>query len=239
MKPRSPGPAEDGGGHRPLAVRSVERTLAPRYSAYAEEVGRLIRAGIAVMERAETTNPRVSEIVEEAGLSNQAFYRHFRSKDELLLAIVDDGQRRLVGYLEHQMAKETSGLAKVERWVEGILSQSVDATAAQATRGVALNSDRLREQFPAESRSIEELIEAPLRDALILAADQGQIPPGDPTRDARIIFRLAVRTMELFVIDRETPGRQDVDHLIEFVNAAVGGAKARTSRARAHRRVAH
>src|SRR5580704_10590609 len=97
--PRQAGDATEATDAAPLAVRSVERTLASKYSAYADEVDRLIRAGVAVMERAETANPRVSEIVEVAGLSNQAFYRHFRSKDELLLAILDGGQRRLVGYL--------------------------------------------------------------------------------------------------------------------------------------------
>jgi len=209
-------------GDRRLALRSVERTLASRYSTYVDEVERLIRAGVIVMERDQTTNPRVSEIVAEAGLSNQAFYRHFHSKDELLLAIVDDGQRQLVGYLEHQMAKETSGLAQIRRWVDGIMSQAVNKRAAQATRNVALNSDRLRELFPDEFRCLERFIEAPLRAALVLAAEQGEIPRGDDERDAQAIFRLAVRTMEAFVIDRERPSRDDLTHVRAFIAAALG-----------------
>jgi AcrR family transcriptional regulator len=235
MEVRSTDEAADVVSVAPFAVRSVERTLAPKYSAYAEEVDRLIRAGLAVMERADTANPRVSEIVEEAGLSNQSFYRHFRSKDELLLAIIDDGQRRLVGYLKHQMAKEPSGLDKVARWVEGIMSQAIDPVAAKATRGVALTRDRLRAEFAAESRSIEELIEAPLRAALTLAAEQGEIPAGDPERDAKILFRLAVRNMELLVIDRETPSPADIEHLLGFVRAAVGGTHPVVGKRRARR----
>ena len=59
----------------------------------------------AVMVRLGTGDrPTVAEIVREAGLSNQAFYRHFASKDDLVAAIVDAGARRLASYVEHRMA---------------------------------------------------------------------------------------------------------------------------------------
>src|SRR5436309_15299752 len=135
-----------------VADRTVERALAPRHSVYAEEVRRLIDAGVAVMRDGQSTNPRVSEIVAQAGLSNQAFYRHFRSKDELLLAILDDGLRQLVGYLEHQMAKEHSGIGRVRTWVEGVLAQAANEEAAEATRPFVLNGLRLSHQFPEEVR---------------------------------------------------------------------------------------
>ena len=55
-----------------------------------------------------TSRPRVADIVAAAGLSNDAFYRHFRSKDALVAALVDDGALRLRSYLEHQMAKAST-----------------------------------------------------------------------------------------------------------------------------------
>src|SRR5688500_7848449 len=76
----------------PVVDRTVSRTLAGRYQAYADEVRRLVDAGYAVMRRTGGVDPRVGDIVREARLSNQAFYRHFRGKDELLLAVLDDGQ---------------------------------------------------------------------------------------------------------------------------------------------------
>ena len=39
--------------------------------------------------------PRVADIVTEAGISNEGFYRHFASKDALVAAILDDGTERL------------------------------------------------------------------------------------------------------------------------------------------------
>ena len=52
-----------------------------------------------------TSRPRVADIVAAAGLSNDAFYRHFASKDALVAAILEDGTARLRSYLDHQMAK--------------------------------------------------------------------------------------------------------------------------------------
>jgi AcrR family transcriptional regulator len=212
-------PAFDGS----VADRTVERALAARHSAYAEEVRRLIDAGVAVMRRRESTNPRVSEIVSEAGLSNQAFYRHFRSKDELLLAILDDGLRQLVGYLEHQMSKETSGLGKVRRWTEGILAQAVDPTAAEATRGVTINAARLGKLFPQEFRRTEELIEAPVRTAIEAAVDQGELAAADPDRDAAAAYRLVMGTMQSHLTNDTRPSKADVEHLVGFVIGGIGG----------------
>ena len=82
--------------------------------------------------------PRVADIVAAAGLSNDAFYRHFRSKDDLVNALLDDGAERLRGYLAHQMAKARTPEAQVRRWVEGVLAQA-DGDIAAATLAVLWN----------------------------------------------------------------------------------------------------
>ena len=65
-----------------------------------------------------------------AGLSNEAFYRHFRSKEALVTAILEDGAERLHGYLAHQLAKEATPELQVRRWVEGVLAQAAGGIAA-------------------------------------------------------------------------------------------------------------
>ena len=78
----------------------AERAVADRRAAYADEVRRLIDAAFVVMRAHRRRSTRGSrDIVQEAGLSNQAFYRHFASKDALLLAVLADGQRQLVAHL--------------------------------------------------------------------------------------------------------------------------------------------
>lgn len=198
-----------------LAERAVERTLAGRQSAYADEVRRLIDAGIAVMQRTGGDSPRVSDIVDQAGLSNQAFYRHFRSKDELLAAILDDGLRTLMAYLEHQMAKDAAPDRRIARWIEGIMAQATDPKAAEATRAVTLNSARLAEEFAAETRRSHELLRGLLVEPL---AESGS---GDPERDARAIYQLVLATMHDHLWRRQPPRKADVAHLVAFCHNGI------------------
>jgi len=203
-------------------VRSVERTLASRYSTYIDEVTRLIRAAVAVMDHLQTTNPKVSDIVREAGLSNQAFYKHFRSKSELFLAILDDGQRELVAYLQHQTDKADTGVGKVRNWVVGIMSQATVSADASATRGVMMNSHELQSAYPEECDRLNQLLTAPLVAAIELAEEEGTVRSTDPQRAAMTIFRLAGSTAETHVLRRSVPSEEDIEFLVAFILSGLG-----------------
>jgi AcrR family transcriptional regulator len=126
-----------------VAGRIVRRTLSKREDQYASEVRRLLDAALEVIRRCGTTSrPRVADIVAEAGLSNDAFYRHFRSKDDLVTAILEDGGERLRSYLGYQMAKEATPEGQVRRWVRGVLSQA-DKDIAATTLAVLWNASAL------------------------------------------------------------------------------------------------
>src|SRR5690348_17378855 len=114
-----------------VAARIAQRTLAKREAGYASEVRRLLDAALEVMRQCGTdSRPRVADIVAAAGLSNDAFYRHFPSKDALVGAILDDGNERLGAYVAHQMTKAHTPEGKVRRWVEGVMSQADGDIAA-------------------------------------------------------------------------------------------------------------
>ena len=212
MQNAVPAPEED----RPLALRAVDRAVARHQAAASDEVRRLLDAGLAVMRRTQSIDPRVSEMVREAGLSNQAFYRNFRSKEELLVAILDDGARTLVEYLRHQMAKATDPLDAVRRWIAGILTQAADRGAAERTRPFALNSLRLAHQFPEDSRRSAELLQAPLREAL-----EG-VAGADPVADADAIYQLAMGRTQAALVQRRRPSKDEIAHTCAF---AVGGLR--------------
>lgn len=200
-----------------VSARSVERTLAGRYETYADEIRRFIAAGIAVMRRTGTLDPRVIDVVTEASLSNQAFYRHFKSKDELLLAILDDGQRRLVESLERRMTAAPPGVKQVRRWVEGVMEQARNKTSARDTRVFAINAARLAHEFPTESTHSREVLLAPLRAAV-------QAAGGDRSRDADAIYHLTMGSMQAHLSEGTTPSKTDVEHLVRFALAGLGAS---------------
>jgi AcrR family transcriptional regulator len=105
--------------------------------------------------------PRVADIVAAAGLSNDAFYRHFASKDALVAAILEDGAERLRSYLEHQMAKEATPERRVRRWVEGVLAQAADDESAATTLAVLWNGGSVTEPSASAESILATLLEEP------------------------------------------------------------------------------
>jgi AcrR family transcriptional regulator len=123
-----------------VAASIAQRALARRGVDYAGEVRRVLDAALEVMRRCGTTSrPRVADIVAAAGLSNDAFYRYFPSKDALVSALLEDGAVRLQSYLAHQVEKEDTAEAQVRAWVEGVLSQA-DGEIAETTLAVLYNA---------------------------------------------------------------------------------------------------
>lgn len=201
---------------RSLALRSVERSIEGRRAVYESEVRRLIDASFAIGRRSGQLEPRVGEIVAEAGLSNQAFYKHFRSKDELLLAVLDEGIRILRGYLEHRMEQARSPERRIRQWISGVLEQALNEQGAASTRPFALSRARLSELFPSEVDESEEQLKTLLRAALRDAEKAGEVSGVDPARDAELIYSLTMGWVERQLAQPGPARRRDADHLTEF-----------------------
>ena len=129
--------------------RIVWRALARRGASHAAEVRRLMDAALEVMSaRGAGSRPRVADIVAAAGLSNDAFYRYFASKEALVMALIEDGAQRLAGYAAHRMAAEPDPADKVRRWVESVMTQT-DEKIAATTLAVLWNGGSIAEGLAA------------------------------------------------------------------------------------------
>ena len=207
---------ETGGGSSDVAARVAQRTLAKRGAEYEGEVRRLLDAALEVMRQCGiTSRPRVADIVAAAGLSNDAFYRHFRSKDALVAAILEDGAERLGSYLGHQMAKEATPEGKVRRWVEGVLSQAADEAIASTTLAVIWNGGSLGEGLTSGRPSAS----APL--AVLLREPFAELGSADPELDASLVAHGVVGRLSDYLWERVQPTPAEIDHVAEFCLAAV------------------
>jgi AcrR family transcriptional regulator len=197
-----------------LAARIARQTLAKRGAEYAGEVRRLLDAALDVMRKCGTSSrPRVADIVAAAGLSNDAFYRHFRSKDALVAALLEDGAERLRSYLAHQMAKEDTPEGQVRRWVQGVLSQAADEEIAATTLAVLWNGDAVGEG-PTDRPTTSRLL-APLLDPF------AALGSADPDLDASLAANATVGIMTDYLWGRVRPTAADIAHVTEFCLAAV------------------
>jgi AcrR family transcriptional regulator len=201
----------------PIVQSAIQRTLARRVEAYEDEAQRIVDATYRVIQRTASIDPTVRDILAESGMSTQAFYRHFRSKDELLVVLLDDGRRRIIDYLAHRIAKADGPERQIRAYVEGVMAQAADAEAAARTRPFVVQQDRLAERFDEQQRrsvaGLVDLLHGPLR-----ALGSGR----STERDAAAIYQLAFGSMEQHVRDRTTPTRAEVEHLVRFCLQGVG-----------------
>jgi len=198
-----------------VADRIVRRSLAKREGEYAEEVQRLLDAGLEVMQKCGTSSrPRVADIVAAAGLSNEAFYRHFRSKDALVTAILEEGADRLRSYLTHQLAKEPTPEGKVRSWVEGILGQA-DSKIAATTLAVLWNGGGA-----AGGLSVgRHFASSPL--ASLLHEPFAALGSDSPEADATLAAHATLGILSDYLWRQVEPTRVDVDRVTAFCLRAV------------------
>jgi AcrR family transcriptional regulator len=210
---RSDGAASDGAAGNGDAVveRVASRAVAKRSAAYKDEVCRLLDAGLEVMRRCGTASrPRVTDIVAAAGLSNEAFYRYFVSKDALVAAILEDGTERLGSYVAHAMEGEATPEGKVRRWVEGVLSQAADDDIASTTLAVLWNAGSLGSDLtsgpPFATGPLATLLRQPF-------ADLGS---PDPDLDASLAAHATVGMLADWLWKRVRPTRAEIDRVVAF-----------------------
>ena len=209
-----------------VARRAVERSVADRQAEYLQEIQRIVEATYGLIERSGSVDPSLRDILRETGLSTQAFYRYFQSKDELLLLLLDDGRRRLVGYLEHRMGRATTTEGQVRAWIEGVLAQATHPEAASRTRPFVANQDRLAEVFPQEHQASIDLLIG------LLAATIEHAPGGatgkarrrtEAHADATAIYHLAFGTLHSHLTHRTKPTAAQIEHVVRFSLAGIQG----------------
>jgi AcrR family transcriptional regulator len=218
---------DQGDGSAPeagdVADRVARQALAKRRAAYASEVRRLLDAGLEVMRRNGTTSrPRVADIVSAAGLSNDAFYRHFPSKDALVAALLEDGTARLTSYLTHQMDKEAEPADRVRRFVEGVLSQA-DEDIAATTLAVLWNGGSLGPEPQSGSGSGSGSVRTGAGAALaaLLLEPFTALGSADPELDASLAAHATLGRLMDHLWQRDQPTRAEIDRIARFWIAAV------------------
>ena len=194
----------------------VRRSLAKRETDYAAEVRRLLDAALELMRGGGTsTKPRVADIVTAAGLSNDAFYRHFKSKDDLVAAILEDGAERLRSYLAHQMAKSSAPESQVRQWVKGVLAQA-DPEIAATTLAVLWNGGSAVGGLAAG----RHFASAPL--ASLLSQPFAALGSAAPEFDAALAAHATLGVLSDYLWRHAVPTRADVDRITAFcVRAAT------------------
>ncbi|MGO8860116.1 MAG: TetR/AcrR family transcriptional regulator [Acidimicrobiales bacterium] len=188
-----------------------------------EHARRLVEAAFRVAAATGEAEPSVRSILREAGLSRQAFYRCFESKDDLIAAVLAEGRRILAAYLMGRMVAAQTPEDKVRTWVTGVMRQAQAASAAERTRPFIVSPPKSANgsEDPAET---ERLLTHMLEEAITLGAAEGAWQSSNPAADALIIHDFVFSSMRRHLSREERPSREATQRLADFALRGLGAA---------------
>jgi AcrR family transcriptional regulator len=198
-----------------LAHQAIERAVGPRRTQYEAEMARLVEVTFALIQRTGSLEPSMRDILAEAGLSTQAFYRYFTSKDELMLALLDEGRRQLIETLRRRMDQHASPADQIRAWIEGVMAQATHSAAAGRTRPWVLSEQRLAELFPEDQQSSVDLLVGLLEDP-VATLQGGRRRSDHVSATAVMIYRLTFATLRSHLVARTRPTEAETNGLVEF-----------------------
>jgi AcrR family transcriptional regulator len=179
----------------------------PRQPVAESRAESFMRSALAILGETGRTDFTVLEVVERSKTSLRAFYQHFATKDELLLALVE---KIMTDATAHWRA-ETAALpseAALRRLVERISAPAESSTQDSINRGLTYYNDHLLETRPVEFAQVLRPLHALVSDILRRGIDEGTFRSDlDVDTDAAILMQTVLGALRLRDLGSELNGR--------------------------------
>jgi AcrR family transcriptional regulator len=186
-----------------------------------EERQLLFRAALKVMRVNGYAEAQIGDILAEAGLGTRAFYRHFSSKDDLVLALFEENATTTASRLEAKVAAAGSARDQLLAWIDEMLDLGYDGRRSARAQLFAASAVRLS-SAEAERRILDQL-HAPLVEVLRAGAASGEFHSRAPEQDAASIQALVWVFFESAVLGRPVMPRTEArEHVLRFCLPALG-----------------
>ncbi|WP_307874869.1 TetR/AcrR family transcriptional regulator [Frankia nepalensis] len=166
------------------------------------------------------------ELVKEAGIAMQTFYRHFPSKDQLLVTVIENMVTEQVARYDEAARDLPDPVARLRRHVVAVLSELDGQDRAGAgPRFITSEHWRLHQLFPEEmaraTRPYADLVARELR----AAREAGLLAPADVDRDAALVAGLLLSMYHHHAFAPATePAEAIAEHVWAFCLGGLGAA---------------
>lgn len=165
------------------------------------------------------------DLVTEAGVALQTFYRYFASKDELLLAVIGDAMNEACDRWAAAAAAQPDPLARLRSYVTAPLERlDGDSHDAAGVRFIVSARWRLHRIFPNELAEAEKPFVELLLAEINAAAAAGLVNPRNPEWDAWFVVELLRSVYHYYAYAAAADDLNIVkEALWQFCRTAVGG----------------
>jgi len=164
------------------------------------------------------------DLIKEAHVALQTFYRHFAGKDQLLVAVIGDLIAESTAQYEQAASKLPDPLSRLRSYIKVTL-RSLDTGGENfGPRFITAEHWRLHQLFPDDiaeaTRPFADMVLRQVREAQA----KGLLAPADPERDAWHVTRLVMTTYHHYAFATTDESAEEIaEHLWRFCLAALGG----------------
>jgi len=208
--------------------RALARSLEAARARSVDRLDRLIAAARDLANETGHAGFTVSQVAARAGVSLKVFYRYFASKDDLLVALLEEDSRLGAAILRERVDAHTDRDARLRAYVMGVF-ELLTLPGALGYAGVLIREHRrLSENRPDELGAALAPITDVFADELAAGAAEGVVGSDDPRRDARLTFTLVLDGIHDVVVGRAEP-LDEAAYLWRFVRSGVRGDPSRST----------
>jgi AcrR family transcriptional regulator len=129
----------------------------------------------------------IASVLERAGLSTRAFYRHFESKDQLVAAVFVEMAGIEMRRLRRKMAAEATPVEAVAAWIDGRLDLAFDENVKSDLRRLSLEAQSQMFASPELIQPAYAMMLEPLVEQLQRGLEQSVFRDIDPLIEAQAI----------------------------------------------------
>ncbi|MBB2990393.1 AcrR family transcriptional regulator [Mycolicibacterium iranicum] len=191
-----------------MVAKAKSTSAAPRDGAPQESrATRFMRSALDILGETGRTDFTVLEVVERSKTSLRAFYQHFATKDELLLALVEKIMADATGHWRDETADLPS--AEALRLLIGRISAPAESSTQDSiNRGLTYYNDHLQETRPKEFAKVLAPLHRLIGDILRRGITDGTFRADlDIDTDAAILMQTVLSTQRLRDLGAELNGR--------------------------------
>lgn len=204
--------------------RMLDRSLGPARSRSEQQAFALLEAARDLIAEHGSPQFTVRQVLERSGLAAKTFYRHFGSKDDLLLAVMEEDLNKGALILASMVDEHTDPRSRLRAYVTGLVGfLSVDV-ARPYMSVMAHEQLRLAGRDPEAVRRVTSPLIDLLERELEAAAAAGVVRPESIPLDTLTVFHLVVSQIQALLLG-QIGG--DAVELGEYTWAFVESALAR------------
>jgi len=184
---------------------------------------RFIKTAVEILGETGRTDFTVQEVVARSKTSLRAFYQHFSSKDELLIALLE----RTMAQSAQAWRAETTGLdstAAIKLIIERISAEPESSTQDSLNRAMNLYNQHLAETRPRDYARVLSPLHELVRDVVQRGITEGVFRPNlEVGPAAAIVTQTILGALRLHWLGAELTGAPiDAAHLYDFCVRALG-----------------